>query len=173
MSHQRKQKAVTLEAHIIRDSNHDLLSSMKFLLGRLVGLVRRKDYAIRYPNAQNELQNWMQFIDEALSDDDLDSDVNNANSNDSYSNGAIVNNNSNSNNMNSSNINDMNFIDDIILQPALLAAAKLNNFVHVLYTLSLLLIGKERKLIQKNLTKLKLASALDSLFDFLIWNCRW
>ena len=62
--------------------------------------------------------------------------------------------------------------DNIANQPALLAAAKLNNFVYVLYTLSLLLIGKEKKKVQVNLTKLRLASALNSLFDYLIWNCR-
>ena len=63
--------------------------------------------------------------------------------------------------------------DDIRMQPALLAASKINNYVHVLYTLSLFLIGKERKKVQKILTKLKLASALQSLFEFLYWNCNW
>lgn len=58
-----------------------------------------------------------------------------------------------------------------LYQPALLAATKLNNFVHVLYTLSLLLIGKERKQVQRTLSKLRLAAALNSLFDYLVWNC--
>ena len=61
--------------------------------------------------------------------------------------------------------------DDIRMQPALLAASKIN--VHVLYTLSFFLIGKERKKVQKILTKLKLASELQSLFKFLYLNCNW
>jgi Trpc4-associated protein len=126
--------------------NQELLLSVPGFLYRLVNLVRRKDYAIRYPNTANELDHWMRYIDAALSDDD-------------------------ENPTDSSN-GDNTLFDDIRFQPALLAAAKLNNFVHVLYTLSLLLIGKERKKVQKILTKIKLASALNSLFDYLIWNCR-
>ncbi len=92
-----------------------------------------------------------------LSDDELNDDINNNSSNDSFG-----------------NIRQDNMInDDIRMQPALIAASKINNYVHVLYTLSLLLIGKERKRVQRSLAKLKLASALNSLFDFLIWNCRW
>ena len=90
--------------------------------------------------------------------------------------------NSNSTN-NENNLNELNALQLALLnsqyngesqlnQPALLAASKLNNFVHVLYTLSLLLIGKERKRVQKALAKLRLAAALNSLFDHLIWNCR-
>ena len=73
----------------------------------------------------------------------------------------------------SNDISTSSLIDGLAShQPALQAAAKLNNFVYVLYTISLLLIGKEKRKVQKSLTKLRLASALNSLFDYLIWNCR-
>ncbi len=121
--------------------------SVPGLLYRLVNLVRRKDYADRYANTTSELDHWMRYIDAALSDEESETNADNAN---------VAN----------------NLFEDIRFQPALLAAAKLNNFVHVLYTLSLLLIGKERKRVQKILAKIKLASALNSLFDYLIWNCR-
>ena len=48
--------------------------------------------------------------------------------------------------------------DDIRMQPALLAASKIN--VHVLYTLSFFLIGKERKREEKstkNFNKIKIS----------------
>lgn len=124
------------------------------------------------------------YIDQALSDsDDNDLDDSTLNST-AYSNSTFNSRNdtaataaasgstsTSANNANETNSNNT-FLDNQTYQPALLAAAKLNNFVYVLYTLSLLLIGKEKKKVQKSLTKLRLASALNSLFDYLIWNCR-
>lgn len=121
----------------VRDQNQELLLSIPTLLFRLVNLIKRKEYATRFEGASSEIEHWIRYIDEALSDN-----------------------------------SDNEFNDDNLHQPALLTANKLNNFVYVLYTLSLLLIGKEKKKVQKALTKLRLASALNSLFDYLIWNCR-
>lgn len=129
------------EVLAIRDANHEILLNSPRFLHRLVNLVKKKDYAARYSNGHNELEHWIEYIDQALSDDNDDD-------------------------------NNMDTIDDFRLQPALNAASKLNNFVHILYTLSLLLIGKERKRVQKSLAKLKLAPALNSLFDYCIWNCK-
>jgi hypothetical protein len=134
----------------IRDANHEILLNTPDLLHRLVNLVRRKDYSVRYSGAQNELENWIRYIDEALSDDDDERPAGQR-----------------------SALDELSDLEEHRFQPALLAAAKLNNFVHVLYTLSLLLMGKDRKKVQKTLAKLKLASALNSLFDYLIWNCKW
>lgn len=133
----------------IRDSNHEILLNTPDFLHRLVNLVRRKDYSVRYSGAQNELENWIRYIDEALSDDD-DRPAGQR-----------------------SALDELSDLEEHRFQPALVAASKLNNFVHVLYTLSLLLMGKDRKKVQKALAKLKLASALNSLFDYLIWNCKW
>jgi len=148
---QKKQpKSGTNQAfNTIRDSNHDILLNTPDLLHRLVNLVRRKDYSVRYSGAQNELENWIRYIDEALSDDDDERPAGQR-----------------------SALDELSDLDEHRFQPALLAASKLNNFVHVLYTLSLLLMGKDRKKVQKSLAKLKLASALNSLFDYLIWNCK-
>ena len=128
----------------------------------------------------------MRYLDEALSDtednnnnlinntsnasDDLEQmtfDNNNAPTNESTTAVMDVNNNNNNNNSNLTT----GAPENQLYQPALLAATKLNNFVHVLYTLSLLLIGKERKMVQKTLAKLRLAPALYSLFDYLVWDC--
>ncbi len=143
---------------MIRDSNHELLLNIPTLLSRLVDLVRNKDYTVRYDNFNQEHEHFLQMIDDSMSDDfdDMDDD------------------NSSIDSLNVLNINRRRIHnDDIRMQPALLAASKINNYVHVLYTLSLFLIGKERKKVQKILTKLKLASALQSLFEFLYWNCNW
>jgi hypothetical protein len=144
--------------------------------------VRRKDYAIRYSGTNSELEHWMRYLDEALSDNE--EFENNAN----FNNNNMINNNENNNvelmmlinDTQSTNINNTTVFnasnrsspENQLYQPALLAATKLNNFVHVLYTLSLLLIGKERKRVQKSLAKFRLAPALNSLFDYLVWNCR-
>ena len=190
---------VTVAAPLsVRDQNQELLLNIPSLLTRLVNLVRRKDYAIRYSGTSSELEHWMRYLDEALSDND-DTDTNNESPPPPppppFNNPA----NNNNNNINLVNNNDLdlmvlgdetNYTTDLnnnltiynnmnrtspenqLYQPALLAATKLNNFVHVLYALSLLLIGKERKRVQKCLAKLRLASALNSLFDYLVWNCR-
>ena len=158
----------------IRDQNQELLLSIPTLLNRLVNLVRKKDYSVRFPDSSTEIENWIRYIDQALSDtDESDSDmpfnpaVRSLNSTGAGS--------THNNNAPTATTNWANFQisdDNQLNQPALVAAAKLNNFVHVLYTLSLLLIGKERKRVQKSLAKLRLATALNSLFDYLIWNCR-
>ena len=132
----------------VRDQNQEFLLNMPSLLSRLVNLVRRKDYTVRFSGANNEIEHWIRYIDEALSDSD------------------------DNESMDTTNSSSLNHLENQLNQPALLAAAKLNNFVYVLYTLSLLLIGKEKKRVQKSLTKLRLANALNSLFDHLIWNCR-
>ena len=167
----------------IRDQNQELLLGIPTLLSRLVNLVRKKDYSVRYPDSNTEIENWIRYIDQALSDDSDESDAEmmpfNAatmrgfNHNTTPGQGAQTNGQAGSAASGNTRwptyqINDENQLN----QPALVAAAKLNNFVHVLYTLSLLLIGKERKRVQKSLAKLRLASALNSLFDYLIWNCR-
>lgn len=149
----------------IRDQNQEFLLSIPSLLFRLVNLVRRKDYMIRFNGANSEIEHWIRYIDQALSDsdeNDLDDSIASSGSGFAVAGGAG----NNTNNNNNRNADSQSY------QPALLAAAKLNNFVYVLYTLSLLLIGKEKKRVQKSLTKLRLASALNSLFDYLIWNCR-
>jgi Trpc4-associated protein len=197
----------------IRDQNQELLLRIPTLLFRLVNLVRRKDYAIRYPDANSEIEHWIRYIDQALSDTEEDFDSTNgsglgqagssssnsashqlttSNHQSSLSNrgptdsaqtyfNADFNSTSNESSTNGERSGSPSrstspvsnpMYDNISTQPALVAAAKLNNFVYVLYTLSLLLIGKEKKKVQINLTKLRLASALNSLFDYLIWNCR-
>jgi Trpc4-associated protein len=159
----------------VRDQNQDLLLNIPTLLSRLVNLVRRKDYAVRFAGANSEIEHWIRYIDQTLSDsDDHDVDLsvngfnNSSDENFYFDLNSIVNN----SNTNGSNEANRNTFDSSFYQPALMAAAKLNNFVYVLYTLSLLLIGKEKKKVQRSLTKLRLASALNSLFDYLIWNCR-
>ena len=52
----------------IRDQNQELLLKIPTLLFRLVNLVRRKDYAIRYSDANSEIEHWIRYIDQALSD---------------------------------------------------------------------------------------------------------
>lgn len=170
-SNLKKQSQLPLS---VRDQNQELLLNIPTLLYRLVNLVRGKNYAVRYNGKNSELEHWIRYIDEALSDtDEPDNDANDLeDTNDSLmidlnefqlstlSDGLA------------SNENSRTHSENQLYQPSLLAATKLNNFVHVLYTLSLLLIGKERKRVQKSLAKLRLASALNSLFDYLIWNCR-
>lgn len=167
----------------VRDQNQDLLLNIPSLLSRLVNLVRRKDYTIRYTDSNSEIEHWMRYLDEALSDNE-DSDANTSNNSNNPSNMELMMldisssaNNSmyvdgNNNNISGQFTNYRSGApENQLYQPALLAATKLNNFVHVLYTLSLLLIGKERKQVQKTLSKLRLAAALNSLFDYLVWNC--
>lgn len=109
----------------IRDQNQEFLLSIPTLLFRLVNLVRRKDYTVRFNGAGNEIEHWIRYIDEALSDSDNETE-------------------SESIEQQQTNSSNLTSLESQLNQPALLAAAKLNNFVYVLYTLSLLLIGKER-----------------------------
>lgn len=152
----------------VRDQNQMLLINTPGLLSRLVNLVRQKDYAIRYIGTNSEIEHWMRYLDEALSDDDE-----NENSSEMNINELNINSQNNSADLHSSLTNYRSGApENQLYQPALLAATKLNNFVHVLYTLNLLLIGKEKKKVQKTLTKYRLAASLNSLFDYLVWNCR-
>ena len=143
---------------------------MSTLLVRLVNLIKCKEYAVRYPGTKSELEHWIQYIDDALSDSD-DNETDNTES-DTNSDNLMLDYHSETPTRTNFSLNNRQASENHLNQPALLAANKLNNFVHVLYTISLLLVGKERKRVQKTLAKLRLASALNSLFDYLIWNCR-
>jgi Trpc4-associated protein len=157
----------------IRDQNQDLLLNTPNLLKRLVKLVLDKHYTKRTLGEHSELEHWIKYIDETLSDtDDSEQDL------DLSSDRANLISSTDSNlgqvgdrpNTSAAQLPIMS--NSILNQPALITASKLNNFVHVLYTLSLLLVGKERKKVQKLLTECGLATALNDLFDYLIWNCR-
>jgi Trpc4-associated protein len=176
-------------ASSIRDQNQEFLLSLPAFLARLVNLVRRKEYTSRFNGLNCELEHWIRSIDEALSDaEDTESSLLNFNIESALNRNApppppapaVTSNNNNnrvgnqpaaSGNLASALNNSRNFIENNLNQPALLASSKLNNFVYVLYTISLLLIGKEKKKVQKSLTKLRFAHVLNSLFDHLIWNC--
>ena len=54
----------------VRDQNQELLLNIPTLLYRLVNLVRGKDYAVRFNGKNSELEHWIRYIDEALSDTD-------------------------------------------------------------------------------------------------------
>lgn len=45
----------------IRDQNQEFLLSIPSLLFRLVNLVRRKDYTIRFNGANSEIENWIRY----------------------------------------------------------------------------------------------------------------
>jgi hypothetical protein len=173
----------------IRDQNQDFLLGLPAFLARLVNLVRRKEYTSRFNGLNCELEHWIRSIDEALSDsEDPESSLN-------FNVETVMNRNAplvpppvppaqpslNNNNMGENQAVAMvtaalgnNRVPNenmFIQSPALFASSKLNNFVYVLYTISLLLIGKEKKKVQKSLTKLRFAHVLNSLFDHLVWNC--
>ena len=171
------------QALSIRDQNQEFLLSLPTFLSRLVNLVRSKDYTRRFSGLNCELEHWIRSIDEALSDSEENESVLNINDNElpdrnvNTARGTNYNLNANTNvntgglGLAASMANVRNFLENQYQQPALLASSRLNNFVYVLYTISLLLIGKEKKKVQKSLTKLRFASVLNSLFDHLIWKC--
>ena len=107
----------------------------------------------RYSGSNSEIEHWMRYLDEALSDNEESNNGGQNPSNldlmmleigggDGHSSGMSVDANNNNSSFGSFRAAAP---ENQLYQPALLAATKLNNFVHVLYTLSLLLIGKERK----------------------------
>ena len=97
------------------------------------------------------MDRWMQYIDDALSSEsESESDEAYTNHNDLL----------------------LTFVAASDRQPALLAAAQLGETVHVLATLCLLLVGNEKKRVQRSLAKLQIALVLNTLFDSLVWNCR-
>jgi hypothetical protein len=158
----------------IRDQNQEFLLNIPSFISRLVNLVRRRNYTFRSNNLECELENWIHSIDEALSDMEDNNNTNEMSFNSSQqqdediftaaaaNGGATL----------ATIPNNMRiFSDNFNNQPSIAAAHRLNNYVYVLYTISLLLIGKEKKRVQKTLTKLKFASVLNGLFDHLIWNC--
>ena len=123
---------------------------------------------------------YKRYIDQALSDsDDNDMDssfssipannkINNTNNNHNGNNDTMFSTTTSQRSNESTSSNSLALLDNLTYQSALFAATKLDNFVYVLYTLSLLLIGKEKKKVQKSLTKLRLASALNSILYSII-----
>lgn len=52
----------SLSSLSVRDQNQEFLLSIPSFLFRLVNLVRRKDYTIRFSGANSEIENWIRYL---------------------------------------------------------------------------------------------------------------
>ena len=116
----------------VRDINHELILSVPDLLAKLVDHATRLPYNPRYASTPAEIDHWMRFIDDHISDEISSGETG-------------------------------------ISDPTNKLVNDLVDRVEVLYVLGLLLVGKHRKQVQKELADLRLIPLLSNLFDSFIW----
>ncbi|XP_014671156.1 PREDICTED: short transient receptor potential channel 4-associated protein-like isoform X2 [Priapulus caudatus] len=139
---------------VMRDINQECLMSIPDLLPRLVHIVETTPYQPRYPAITNELDTWMQWIDNQMAEEDESVDV--ESSLDDFIGDSV-------------NL----YCDDpqSIMHHSLKMATHVIHRVEVFYVLGLFLVGKQRKKVQKQLAELKLIPTLADIFDNFIWKC--
>jgi len=125
----------------VRDINQELVLSIPGFLSRLVDHASRLPYNPRYASTPAEIDHWMRFIDDHISDELASGE---SMLMESYPGGGLT-------DPCSGLIND------------------LQDRVEVLYVLGLLLVGKHRKQVQRELAELHLIPKLSNLFDNFIW----
>jgi Trpc4-associated protein len=125
----------------VRDINQELVLSVPGFLSRLVEHASRLPYNPRFASTPAEIDHWMRVIDDHISDEMA---VGEPLVVESYPGGGPT-------DPCSSLVNDL--VDR----------------VEVLYVLGLLLVGKHRKQVQKELAELQLIPKLSNLFDSFIW----
>jgi len=125
----------------VRDINQELVLSVPGLLSKLVDHATRLPYNPRFPSTPSEIDHWMRFIDDHISDELALGEVM---TNESYPGGFVA-------------------------DPCTSLVDDLTDRVEVLYILGLLLVGKQRKQVQHSLADLQLIPKLSSLFDSFIW----
>merc|ERR1719508_191033 len=125
----------------VRDINQELLLSVPEFILKLVNHATRLPYNPRFASTPSEIDHWMRFIDDHISDEIA---LGESSMLESYSGGGLT-------DPCSSLVNDL--VDR----------------VEVLYVLGLLLVGKHRKQVQKELADLQLIPKLSTLFDSFIW----
>jgi len=125
----------------VRDINQELILSVPNLLSKLVEHASRLPYNPRYASTPAEIDHWMRFIDDHISDEIAMGEPLQI---ESYPGGGLT-------DPSNSLVNDL--VDR----------------VEVLYVLGLLLVGKHRKQVQKELADLQLIPKLSNLFDSFIW----
>jgi Trpc4-associated protein len=141
----------------IRDINQELLLGIPDLLPRLINIACMKncEYTPRYPGMVSELDCWMEWIENSMSDAAFDMP----------------------------DEDDMEeFIGGISVAPTpgapmvqqsgLKISTDLILRVQVVYVLGLFLVGKHRKKVQRKLAELQLVPGLSELFDQFIWKCQ-
>jgi len=125
----------------IRDMNQELVLSVPGLLSKLVGHATRVPYNPRFPSTPSEIDHWMRFIDDYISDEIARGESVMI---ESYPGGSVA-------------------------DPCSSLVADLTDRVEVLFVLGLLMVGKQRKQVQKSLAELELIPKLSILFDSFIW----
>jgi len=125
----------------VRDINQELVLSVPGFLSRLVEHASRLPYNPRFASTPAEIDHWMRFIDDHISDEMAAGEPLVI---ESYPGGGPT-------------------------DPCSGLVNDLVDRVEVLYVLGLLLVGKHRKQVQKELAELQLIPKLSNLFDNFIW----
>jgi len=125
----------------VRDINQELVLSVPGFLSRLVEHASRLPYNPRFASTPAEIDHWMRFIDDHISDEMAEGAPPVI---ESYPGGGLT-------------------------DPCTSLVNDLVDRVEVLYVLGLLLVGKHRKQVQKELAELQLIPKLSNLFDNFIW----
>ena len=125
----------------VRDINHELILSVPEFLQKLVDHATRIPYNPRYASTPAEIDHWMRFIDDHISDEIAKGES------------SLV----------------ESYIGGGFADPTTGLVNDLVDRVEVLYVLGLLLVGKHRKQVQKELADLQLIPKLSNLFDCFIW----
>ena len=171
---QNKQKRSSTEVVHTREINQELIMSVPGLLQKIIDLAVSETYFPRYPNSPTEIDNWMRFIDDNISND-IGSELGNlfastsqrqrsdnertlpSNIESSRPRLSPLENNLNSLLQGSYNKAAVSIADHLLIR------------IEALYVLSLLMIGKHRKKVQKELAELALIPKLSNLMDNFVW----
>ena len=150
---QIKQKRSSSDVVQTREINQELIMSVPGLVMKIVNLAVKNVYYPRYPNAPTEIDHWMRFIDDNISND-IGQDLG-------------------SNFASTSQQNPTNTLNSLLQgnynKAAISIADHLLIRIESLYVLSLLLIGKHRKKVQKEFAELALIPKLSNMMDNFVW----
>ena len=171
---QIKQKRSCNEVVQTREINHELIMSVPSLVKKIIDLAVNTVYGPRYPNSPTEIDNWMRFIDDNISND-IGNELGDAFASTSqYQRSTAVGTMQTyiDHDMQSESQpeNDLNSVYHGSFDNAAMSIADhLLIRIEALYVLSLLLIGKHRKKVQKEFAELSLIPKLSNLMDNFVW----
>ena len=166
----------------IREMNQELIMNVPGLIRKILDLAVDETYFPRQANSQTEIDNWMRFIDDSISNE-IGSQLiqEGPTSNQPLPSTSRGRQTSDSGDMFDSQllaIMEQENTSDVgvgltVLKSTIDAGMKVGNnllsLVEALYVLSLLLIGKHRKQIQNELAEMEMIPRLSILMDRFVW----
>ena len=179
---QNKQKRSNTDFVPIRELNQELIMCVPGLLKKILQIAVNEKYLPRYANSPTEIDHWMRFIDDNISNE-IANDLGGVGHNFSFTSMLDYESSEPEDNAILFTTGEQDFRSpveasfelprlDNDYNAALNIGEHLLARVEALYVISLLLVGKHRKQMQKELAELELLPKLSNLMDSFVWRNR-